>query len=139
MYIYLHFYRSFYSLFVLVSIPMMTELFIKMIQILGFWHFNIVLRFLTDNENIIYINLKRGTIKLEKISLSYNDMLPTYKNMLFSSCYYSELKHYNSAVLKSSATTSIECNYPKLCSHINNSINLIESIQQRSMTCWTCT
>ena len=39
---------------------------IKMIKVLSFWYSKIVLRFLMDNEKIIYRNLERNTLKLER-------------------------------------------------------------------------
>ena len=62
-----------------------------MIQVLSFWYSKIVLRFLTDNEKIIYRNLERKILKLEgdKSHLMFNetcynnDILPIHTNMIW--------------------------------------------------------
>ena len=67
------------------------EIPIKMIRVLSFWYSKIVLRFLTDNEKIIYTNFERNTLQLEKENKShlmfnetcYNrDILPTHTNII---------------------------------------------------------
>ena len=66
-----------------------------MIRFLSFWYSKIVLRFLTDNEKIMYRNLERNTLKLErnKFHLMFNEtcynnnILPTYTN-IFLNCLF---------------------------------------------------
>ena len=48
---------------------------IKMIKILSLWYSLVVLRFLKDNENKLFRNLERSTLKLEgnKSHLMFNE------------------------------------------------------------------
>ena len=54
-----------------------------MIKVLNFWYSKIVLRFFKDKQKIIYKNLERSTLKLEKKShLMFNETY--YNNNLYS-------------------------------------------------------